>query len=89
MVFYNSRGGANFRDDDTMNTQLETGQIQRWFGDRGFGFIRPDDGDCNLFLHIRTVHHCGISEISAGIKVRFERGVGWTGKPEATKVELI
>ena len=70
-------------------SKLERGTVVRWFDDRGFGFIKPDGGAPeDVFVHIKTLRHCGIDVAEVGMMVRFERGAGRGGKPEAINVEL-
>jgi len=45
----------------------------KWFnGTKGFGFIQPDDGGADVFVHISAVERAGLSSISEGQKVGFE-----------------
>ncbi|ACG79043.1 cold-shock DNA-binding domain protein [Phenylobacterium zucineum HLK1] len=45
----------------------------KWFnGQKGFGFIQPDDGGNDVFVHISAVERAGMSNLSEGQKVSFE-----------------
>jgi CspA family cold shock protein len=45
----------------------------KWFnGQKGFGFIQPDDGGNDVFVHISTVQRAGLSGLAEGQKVSFE-----------------
>jgi len=45
----------------------------KWFnGQKGFGFIAPDDGGRDAFVHISAVERSGIGELHEGQKVSFE-----------------
>ena len=45
----------------------------KWFdGRKGFGFIQPDDGSKDVFVHISAVERAGIDSLSEGQKVSFE-----------------
>jgi CspA family cold shock protein len=47
--------------------------IVKWFnGQKGFGFIRPDDGGKDVFVHISAVERAGIRALNEGQKVFFE-----------------
>jgi cold shock protein len=45
----------------------------KWFnGQKGFGFIQPDDGGKDVFVHISAVERAGMSGLAEGQKVTFE-----------------
>jgi CspA family cold shock protein len=45
----------------------------KWFnGQKGFGFIQPDDGGADVFVHISAVERAGMSSLNEGQKVSFE-----------------
>jgi len=45
----------------------------KWFnGQKGFGFIQPDDGGNDVFVHISAVERAGMSGLNEGQKVSFE-----------------
>jgi CspA family cold shock protein len=45
----------------------------KWFnGQKGFGFIQPDDGGNDVFVHISAVERAGMSTLNEGQKVSFE-----------------
>jgi len=45
----------------------------KWFnGQKGFGFIQPDDGGNDVFVHISAVERAGLSGLDEGQKVSFE-----------------
>ena len=48
------------------------GAIKKWVDLKGFGFIKPDDGSKDVFLHINALKKSGISEIEVGERVEFE-----------------
>ena len=51
---------------------MATGTV-KWFNKpKGFGFIIPDDGDKDIFVHITAVVESGLTELIEGQKVRFE-----------------
>ena len=54
--------------------------------DKGFGFIKPDIGDSDIFFHVSALREG--DEIEPGAAVTFEIGVdARTGKPKATSVD--
>ncbi|MDP9810140.1 CspA family cold shock protein [Rhizobium tibeticum] len=47
--------------------------IVKWFNqDKGFGFIQPDDGSTDAFVHISAVQRSGLSGLQEGQKVSYE-----------------
>ena len=45
----------------------------KWFnGQKGFGFIQPDDGSKDVFVHISAVERSGLHSLSEGQKVSYE-----------------
>jgi len=58
----------------------------KWFSeDKGYGFIVPDDGGKDLFVHHSNIEIEGFRSLQEGQKVEYEVGQGRKG-PEATKV---
>ena len=54
--------------------------IVKWFnGDKGFGFITPDDGSKDLFVHHSEIKMDGYKSLKDGQKVEFEVGQGQKG----------
>jgi CspA family cold shock protein len=65
--------------------QVGTG-IVKWFNaSKGFGFIVPDDGNADLFVHHSEIKTDGYASLEEGQKVEFEVGQGKKG-PCATNV---
>jgi cold shock protein len=45
----------------------------KWFnGQKGFGFIQPDDGSKDVFVHISAVERAGMQSLNEGQKIAFE-----------------
>ncbi|MBI5092860.1 MAG: cold-shock protein [Candidatus Hydrogenedentes bacterium] len=58
----------------------------KWFSaEKGFGFIVPEDGGKDLFVHHSNIEMSGFKSLQDGQKVEYEAGQGKKG-PEATKV---
>ena len=64
---------------------MSTGTV-KWFNEKkGFGFIAPDDGADDLFVHHSEVKTTGYASLHEGQKVQFDVGMGKKG-PCATNV---
>jgi CspA family cold shock protein len=68
------------------STVVGTGVV-KWFNvKKGFGFIAPDDGGEDLFVHHSEIKTSGYASLEEGQQVEFERGEGQKGRPCATNV---
>jgi cold shock protein len=67
---------------------MATGTV-KWFNDaKGYGFIAPEDGEKDLFVHHTNIAGQGFKTLAEGAKVEFEPREGAKG-PEATNVALV
>lgn len=62
----------------------------KWFNtEKGYGFIQPDNGDKDVFVHISAVERSGLGTLKEGQKVGFELQTDRrTGKVSATDLQL-
>lgn len=65
---------------------MENGNVLNWDPVRGFGFVAPETGGKNVFLHAKTLPIGALVEV--GTRVEFEARVGERG-PYATAARLI
>jgi len=63
----------------------------KWFnGQKGFGFIQPDDGGKDVFVHISAVERAGLSGLNEGQKIAFDLVADRkTGKSSADNLKAI
>ena len=67
---------------------MATGTV-KWFNDaKGYGFITPDSGGKDVFVHFSSIGAEGYKSLAEGAKVEFEATEGQKG-PQATNVRLI
>ena len=67
---------------------MTTGTV-KWFNtQKGFGFIQPDNGSADAFVHISAVERAGLSVLSEGQKVEFDVQEGPKG-PQAANVRKV
>lgn len=55
-----------------MGFAMATGTVKFFNTTKGFGFIQPDDGKADVFVHISAVERSGMSSLAEGQKVSFE-----------------
>ena len=68
---------------------MTTGTV-KWFNPaKGFGFIEPEDGSKDAFVHISAVENAGLTTLNEGQKVSFELQAGQNGKSSAEKLSII
>ena len=60
----------------------------KWFNPtKGFGFIQPEDGSKDVFVHISAVERAGMGTLKEGQKVQFELAKGKDGKVSADNLK--
>ncbi len=68
---------------------MATGTV-KWFNPtKGYGFIEPEDGSKDAFVHISAVEQAGLGTLNEGQKVEFELVPGQNGKSSAEKLSVI
>ena len=67
---------------------MATGTV-KWFNTtKGFGFIAPDGGSRDVFVHISAVERAGLTRLSDDQKVTFDVEAGRDGRESATNIAL-
>jgi len=67
---------------------MATGTVKFFNSQRGFGFIQPQDGGKDVFVHISTVERAGMSNLNEGQKVSFDV-VSERGKLAAANLQAV
>ena len=70
------------------NTDMATGTVKWFNATKGFGFIEPEAGSKDVFLHISAVERAGLTRIEAGQKVTFDVEAGRDGRESAANLAL-
>ena len=69
---------------------MSTGTVKWFNGQRGYGFIQPDDGAKDVFVHISAVERAGMTDLREGQKISFELTEDRrSGKMSAERLQAI
>jgi cold shock protein len=61
----------------------------KWFKpDKGYGFLRPEDDDQDVFVHISAVQKAGHTSLAEGARVSYELVAGRSGKLSAENLRV-
>ena len=62
----------------------------KWFNPtKGYGFISPDDGAKDAFVHISAVERAGLASLAEGQRVEYQLQQGRDGKSSAEELKLV
>ncbi|MBN34743.1 MAG: cold-shock protein [Rhodospirillaceae bacterium] len=67
---------------------MQTGTIKWFNATKGYGFIAPDQGGKDVFVHISAVERAGLGALQEGQKVNFEVVPGRDGRSAADNISL-
>ena len=68
---------------------MTTGTV-KWFNhSKGYGFIQPEGGGADAFVHISAVERSGLADLAEGQKVEYELVTGRNGKQAADNLKLV
>ena len=68
---------------------MTTGTVKWFNAAKGFGFIQPEDGSKDAFVHISAVESAGLGSLEEGQKVSYELQPGKDGKTSAENLSII
>jgi cold shock protein len=69
---------------------MSTGTVKWFNGQKGFGFIQPDDGSKDVFVHISAVERAGMNNFNEGQKISYEVVADQrTGKLSANNLRTV
>lgn len=67
---------------------MATGKVKWFNATKGYGFIIPEEGDKDVFVHISALNEAGISRLDDGQKISYEVAAN-KGKESAVNLQLI
>jgi CspA family cold shock protein len=79
---------ASSRETGFRMSAMANGTVKWFNADKGFGFITPDDGGKDVFLHITAVQAAGLTSVNDGQKVSYEI-VSERGKQAASNLKKL
>ena len=66
---------------------MPTGTVKWYNSQKGYGFIEPEDGSKDVFVHISAVERSGLGHLTEGQKVSFDVERGQQGKSSAVNLQ--
>ena len=80
---------ADDRNDNESEQNMSVGTV-KWFNSiKGYGFISPDEGGKDAFVHISAVERAGLPGLTEGQRVEYELQPGKNGKSSAENLSLV
>ena len=67
---------------------MPTGTVKWFNATKGFGFIEPEDGSKDAFVHISAVERAGLGTLREGQRVSYELRPGRTGRPQPRELSV-
>ena len=68
---------------------MQTGTVKWFNATKGFGFIQPDNGGPDAFVHISAVERAGLDNLREGERIQYEIVRGKTGKSSAEGLKRV
>ena len=85
-------GGGGFQRDSEPRERgpRQNGTLKFFNNDRGFGFITPESGGKDVFVHISAIERSGLQQLAEGTKLSFETEDDRRGRgPQAVNLQLV
>jgi CspA family cold shock protein len=68
---------------------MPTGTVKWYNVVKRYGFIQPDDGSSDAFVHVSAVENAGLSDLQEGQKIEYELVPGRNGREAADNLKLL
>ena len=68
---------------------MATGTVKWFNATKGYGFIAPEDGGKDSFLHISALERAGLSHVSEGQRLEYDLESGRDGKTSAANLRVV
>ena len=68
---------------------MPNGRVKFFNTDRGYGFIAPDGGGSDVFVHVHDIEAAGMKILVAGQSIAYELGPARDGRIKAVKLRLL
>ncbi len=67
---------------------MPTGTVKWYNPTKRFGFIEPEEGDTDIFVHVTAVEAAGLATLQEGQKIQYELATGEDGRSSATDLVI-
>ena len=68
---------------------MPSGTVKWYNPTKRFGFIEPEEGDTDIFVHVTAVEAAGLSTLQEGQKIQYELATGEDGRSSVTDLVIV
>jgi cold shock protein len=79
----------SLRGGDLLEALMANGTVKWFNGQKGYGFIQPEEGGNDVFVHISAVERAGLQTLKEGQKIAFDTERGRNGKIAAINLRPL
>jgi CspA family cold shock protein len=72
-----------------VGNNVVTGTVLWFKAQKGYGFVQPDDGGADVFVHVAEMAASGLAELREGQRIAFQRDTHGDGRFFAVAIELV